>query len=73
MGRDPESAVDAAYIDAGTKNFPNDGDNEPTGLYVSEGGIRVQDMQGKPMNPNRSRAFVTQQHGMNRVFEIVGE
>jgi hypothetical protein len=73
LGRDSASTVDSAYLEAGKKGFPNDGDNEPTGLTVSGGGTRVQELLGKPMNPNHARAFFTQQHGLNRVFEITGD
>jgi secreted PhoX family phosphatase len=73
VGRDPQSTVDVTYGEAHVAGFQNEGDNEPTGLYVSEGGTSVQDLQGKPMNPNGARAFFTQQHGMNRVFEIIAE
>ncbi|HET6150398.1 MAG TPA: alkaline phosphatase PhoX [Polyangia bacterium] len=45
-------------------------DNEPTGLHVSEGAGDFLHMQGRPLNPVRARAFVTQQHGLNRTFEI---
>ncbi len=70
LGRDPDSALNAACVDAGVAGFPNDGDNEPTGLHVSEGDDSVQGMQGKPPNPEKARWFVTQQHGLNVVYEI---
>jgi hypothetical protein len=46
-------------------------DNEPTGLFVSEGSDGVSRMQGRVLNPLRARAFVTEQHGQNQTFEIV--
>ena len=46
-------------------------DNEPTGLFVSEGATDLAHMQGRFLNPLRARAFVTQQHGLNQTFEIV--
>jgi hypothetical protein len=46
-------------------------DNEPTGLFVSEGGISEDDLLGMHLNPQQVRWFVTQQHGMNQVWEIV--
>ena len=70
LGRDPDSALNAACVDAGVPGFPNDGDNEPTGLHVSEGDDSVQGMQGKPPNPEKARWFVTQQHGLDVVYEI---
>ena len=54
---------DQASLDGGE-------DNEPTGLHVSEGGVTPQDMQGTHLSP-QARWFVTQQHGLNRVWEIV--
>ena len=58
LGRDDESAHEAACAAAGTPT-QNDADNEPTGLHVSEGDDGVQGMQGKPMNPTRARWFLT--------------
>lgn len=46
-------------------------DNEPTGLFVSEGATDIFRMQGRLLNPLRARAFVTEQHGQNQTFEIV--
>jgi hypothetical protein len=69
LGRDSASAVDAALL--GTPGYQNEGDNEPTGVHVSEGSTSIEHLQGKPLNPNRARWFFTQQHGLNQVFEIV--
>jgi len=71
LGRDVESEFDAALLDANTAGFKNEGDNEPTGLFASDGGIRVQDLVGKPQNPVQARWFFTQQHGKNVVYEIL--
>jgi hypothetical protein len=49
----------------------DEGDNEPTGLHVSDGATSVQQMIGKPISPEAARWFVTQQHGRNQVFEIL--
>jgi hypothetical protein len=46
-------------------------DNEPTGLFVSEGNSDVGRMLGTPISARRARAFVTEQHGQNHTFEIV--
>lgn len=46
-------------------------DNEPTGLFVSEGADDIFHLQGRFLNPLRARAFVTEQHGLNQTFEIV--
>src|SRR5262249_25486862 len=72
LGRDPASTLDSALLEAGTPFFQNDGDNEPTGLIVSDGGPGLADLIGKPLSPVFSHVFFTQQHGMNRVFEIIG-
>jgi len=71
LGRDTESEADAVLLDASTPGFQNEGDNEPTGLIASDGGIRISDLLGKPLNPDQSRWFFTQQHGKNTVYEIL--
>jgi len=48
-----------------------EGDNEPTGLHVSDGATSIQHLLGKPLSPDAARWFITQQHGRNQVFEIV--
>jgi hypothetical protein len=45
-------------------------DNEPTGMYVSGGGSHVADMYGTSLSLSNARAFVTQQHGDNVLYEI---
>ena len=47
------------------------GDNEPTGLHVSNGSTDLNGQPGTPQNLVGARAFVTQQHGKNQVWEIV--
>lgn len=71
LGRDTAAEVDAAFLDAGTPGYQNDGDNEPTGLYVSTGSTSVTGMLGTWKNMFGPRAFITQQHGLNTVYEIV--
>ncbi|HMG37313.1 MAG TPA: phosphatase [Blastocatellia bacterium] len=72
LGRDEESEADAGFLDAGTPGFQNDGDNEPTGLFVSEGGTTIQRLLGKtPPRREQARWFFTQQHGKNRIFQII--
>jgi hypothetical protein len=71
LGRDPASTVDAAYGDAGTPGYQNEGDNEPTGVHVSDGNATIWGMQGTLQNPHRTRWFFTQQHGENRVYEVL--
>jgi hypothetical protein len=71
LGRDAASLVDVGFLEANTPGYQNEGDNEPTGLHVSDGSASVRHLQGSPLDPFRTRWFVTQQHGLNQVFEIV--
>jgi len=67
-GRDP-----SATLDAGFGGFGNDGDNEITGLHVSDGDPGVGGILGAKLpelsNP-KWRWFYTQQHGDNRTYEV---
>jgi len=63
LGRDPAATADVVAS--------GEGDNEPTGLHVSDGATSVQHLIGKPVSPNAARWFVTQQHGLNQIFEII--
>ncbi len=61
QGRDPVAAP------AGEE------DNEPTGLHFSDGDVSLGGLIGtQPLNPGTSRLFVTQQHGQNVVWEVLG-
>ncbi|HYW69436.1 MAG TPA: alkaline phosphatase PhoX [Pyrinomonadaceae bacterium] len=71
LGRDTLSESDAALLDAATPGYQNEGDNEPTGLHISEGAINIQGLVGKPQDQHRARWFFTQQHGKNTVYEIL--
>jgi hypothetical protein len=71
LGRDTDSEKDAGL--AGTPGFQNDGDNEPTGLHITNGATSASAMLGTKANLEGARWFVTQQHGKNTVFEIVRE
>jgi hypothetical protein len=46
-------------------------DNEPTGLFVSEGAVDIGNTLGTPISRRAARAFVTEQHGENHTFSIV--
>jgi hypothetical protein len=46
-------------------------DNEPTGLFVSNGSTSRNRMLGTEDSLNGARGFVTQQHGDNNVYEFV--
>ena len=75
LGRDDASLKDVGFIDAKTEGFQNDGDNEPTGIHVSNGKQSSEDgaegMLGTNRNLKSARWFITQQHGNNTVFEIL--
>jgi hypothetical protein len=70
-GRDASATIDAANGGFGK----NDGDNEITGLHVSDGDPGVNGILGAKI-PNlesrRWRWFYTQQHGDNKTYEVVG-
>lgn len=71
-GRDPLATLDSAF--SGLAGFQNDGDNEITGIHVSDGDPSARGLLGaKAPRPFRSgwRAFYTQQHGENTTWEIL--
>jgi hypothetical protein len=54
--------------------FQNDGDNEITGIHISDGDPTVHGILGaKNPHPFRNgwRVFYTQQHGDNITYEII--
>lgn len=71
-GRDPSATIDSAF--SGLPGFQNDGDNEITGIHVSDGDPTVTGLLGAK-NPRAFRdgwrVFYTAQHGDNRTFEIL--
>ena len=72
QGRDPSATIDAQLL--GTAGFINDGDNELTGIHVSDGDPDVNGILGaKIPRPFKDgwRVFYTQQHGDNVTYEIV--
>jgi Bacterial protein of unknown function (DUF839) len=71
-GRDPSATLDSGL--SGVTGFQNDGDNEITGVHVSDGDPTVRGLLGgKLPSPFRSgwRVFFTQQHGDNNTWEIL--
>jgi collagen triple helix repeat protein len=70
LGRDPSSTADAALL--GTPGFQNDGDNEPTGITVSDGAMGTGHLLGRndPSLSTGRRSFFTQQHGDDNTFEL---
>jgi len=70
LGRDTDSTVDAHLLDTKAAGFQNEGDNEPTGLHVSNGDASINGILGRFAPPKGARIFFTQQHGTNTVYEI---
>jgi hypothetical protein len=72
QGRDPSATIDSAL--QGTAGFPNEGDNEITGIHVSDGDAGTDGILGakipRPFK-NGWRVFYTGQHGDNQTYEIV--
>ena len=78
-GRDPEATGDIAIKEPAppTPLTHNDGDNELTGVHVSDGstsagGILGAEVPPMPAATSPWRIFVTGQHGPNITYEIVG-
>jgi len=73
LGRDASSTVDAGLLTAG-HGYQNEGDNEITGIHVSDGDPSVRGLIGthipKPFHEGW-RVFYTQQHGDNLTFEVL--
>lgn len=72
QGRDSSATIDAGL--AGTPGFQNDGDNELTGIHVSDGDPSVGGLLGaKKPRPFKDgwRVFYTGQHGDNVTWEII--
>ena len=71
-GRDVSATIDSALLDS--SGFQNDGDNEITGIHVSDGDPTPHGVPGtKVPEPFRDgwRVFYTQQHGDNVVWELL--
>jgi len=74
QGRDPSATIDSGL--QGTAGFQNEGDNEITGIHVSDGDPDAHGILGaKKPRPFKDgwRVFYTQQHGDNVTYEIIGE
>jgi len=77
-GRDASATIDSALLGLSLPNtvFKNDGDNEITGIHVSDGDPGKGGILGakkpKPFKQDgKWRAFWTQQHGDNNTFELI--
>ena len=71
QGRDDQATIDNGF--SGQPGFNNDGDNEITGIHVSNGDPTVEGLIGtKVPTPfdGSWRVFYTRQHGRNITFEI---
>jgi hypothetical protein len=74
IGRDPLATIDSAIGGSGAEGFQNDGDNEITGIHVSDGDATEAGLLGaKVPTPFRDgwRVFYTQQHGENTTWEVL--
>lgn len=71
LGRDKASEIDVALGEAGTSGFQNEGDNEPTGLHISDGSDAVSGLVGRRQPSNDSLFFFSQQHGENAVYLVI--
>lgn len=72
LGRDPSATLDSGL--SGSAGFQNDGDNEITGMHVSDGDpTRAGLLGAKIPHPFHDgwRVFYTQQHGDNVTYEIL--
>lgn len=71
LGRDRASETDVALGEADTPGFQNEGDNEPTGLHISDGGASPADIVGRRSPSQDSLIFFTQQHGENNLYLVI--
>lgn len=75
LGRDASATIDSGLSAGAPANgFQNEGDNEITGIHVSDGNPRPQGILGaQEPHPfqNGWRVFYTQQHGDNVTWEIL--
>jgi hypothetical protein len=71
-GRDPSATIDSGASPTGFGK--NDGDNEITGVYVSDGDPSVNGILGAHvpnLNNSQWRWFYTQQHGDNPTYQVI--
>ncbi|MEJ0011417.1 MAG: alkaline phosphatase PhoX [Bauldia sp.] len=74
QARDDLATIDAGLL--GKDGYQNDGDNEITGIHVSDGNPTVEGLIGTAVpTPFEKgwRVFYTRQHGRNITFEIVAK
>jgi secreted PhoX family phosphatase len=72
-GRDASATIDSGLGAVKDNGFQNSGDNEITGIHVSDGDATVAGVLGAKV-PNLAdkawRVFYTQQHGENRLYAL---
>jgi len=76
QGRDASATLDSGILAISGNGFQNDGDNEITGIHVSDGDPTRGGLLGAklPMPFEHGwRVFYTQQHGDNTTYEIIGD
>src|SRR5215510_7700567 len=74
QGRDSSATLDSALGAISGNGFQNDGDNEITGIHISDWDPTTQGILGaKQPRPFHAgwRVFYTQQHGDNVTYEIL--
>ncbi len=74
QGRDATAAIDSGLGGISGNGFQNDGDNEITGIHISDGDARRRGILGAQIPTPFTggwRVFYTQQHGDNTLFEIL--
>ena len=72
QGRDSSATLDSAFL--GMPGYQNEGDNEITGIHVSDGDPTVRGLLGAKLPfalLGDWRVFYTAQHGDNRTLEIL--
>jgi hypothetical protein len=74
-GRDPSATIDSGLGATPGNGFQNDGDNEITGVHVSNGDAGTEGILGAQtpalFQQDGWRAFWTQQHGDNVTWELL--
>ena len=73
-GRDPSATIDSALGGLGLAGFQNEGDNEITGIHISDGDPGRSGLLGARIpRPffDGWRVFYTQQHGENFTWEVL--
>jgi len=76
LGRDPLATIDSAIGSGEPAGFQNEGDNEITGIHISDGDASEAGLLGaKVPTPfkNGWRVFYTQQHGENTLWEVIAK